>query len=209
MPPKKVNKSAAMRAGRKANSYLRRSNMTDQQKYESVLPEELRWSFQKGRKTIMEPLEQFGEEFIEKNIDARGANYEIKTSDPSYAIAPDDDAAYAPAGFSSPGLYEAPTQTSNPDRPRTVAAAYNPSRSVLTVMFRDSTLYNYYDVDMDEWITFRDLSSKWEYIKNVLDYKPRGPASTTDLPADMRAEAYVLARAAQIQKATAPKGKKK
>jgi hypothetical protein len=209
VPPKKTKKSPAMQAGRKANSYLRRDRLTDQQKYESVLPEELRWSFQKGRKTIMEPLEQFGEEYIEKNIDARGANYEIKTSDPAYAISPDDDSAYAPAGYSSPGLYEAPTQTSNPDRPRTVAAAYNPSRSVLTVMFRDSTLYNYYDVDMDEWVAFRDLSSKWEYIKNVLDYKPRGPASTTDLPADMRAEAYVLARAAQIQRATAPKGKKK
>ena len=54
-----------MQAGRKANSYLRRDRLTDQQKYESVLPEELRWSFQKGRKTIMEPLEQFGEEYIE------------------------------------------------------------------------------------------------------------------------------------------------
>lgn len=209
MAPKKPKKSPSIQAGRKANSYLRRSRLNDQQQANMLLPEELRWSFQRGRKSIMEPLEQFGEEYVEKNIDPRGMRSEIRTQDPAYAIEPLDDPEYSPAGYSSPGLYEAPTQTSNPDRPRTVAAAYSPERSVLTVMFRDSTLYNYYDVDLDEWLTFRELSSKWQYIRDHLDYKPRGPASVTDLPADMRAEAYTLARAAQIQRATAPKGKKR
>jgi hypothetical protein len=205
MPPKKPKKSPSVQAGRKAASYLRRNRLSDQQQAQSLLPEDLQWAFQKGRKSIMEPLEQFGDEYIEKNIDSRGMRANINTKDPAYAISPEDDAAYSPAGYSEPGLYEVPTKTSNPDRPRTVAAAYNPERAVLTVMFRDSTLYNYYDVDLDEWLTFRELESKWQYIKDVLDYKPRGPASVTDLPADMRAEAYTLARAAQIQKATLPR----
>ena len=204
MPPKKPKRSPSVQAGRKAGRYLQRNRLSDRDQAQALLPEELRWAFQKGRKSIMEPLEQFGEEFIEKNIDPRGMRANINTQDPALAIAPDDDAAYSPAGYGQPGLYEVPTKTSNPDRPRTVAAAYNPERSVLTVMFRDSTLYNYYDVEIEEWIAFRDLDSKWQYIKNVLDYKPRGPASVTDLPADMRAEAYTLARAAQIQRATRP-----
>lgn len=204
MPPKKPKRSPSVQAGRKAGRYLQRNRLSDRDQAQALLPEELRWAFQKGRKSIMEPLEQFGEEFIEKNIDPRGMRANINTQDPALAIAPDDDAAYAPAGYGQQGLYEVPTKTSNPDRPRTVAASYNPERSVLTVMFRDSTLYNYYDVEIEEWIAFRDLDSKWQYIKNVLDYKPRGPASVTDLPADMRAEAYTLARAAQIQRATRP-----
>ena len=208
MAPRKPKKSASIQAGKKASRYLGKGRITDQQQANMLLPEQLRWSFYKGRKTIMEPLEQFGEEYIEKNIDPRGMRADIRTQDPAYAIAPLDEPEYAPAGYSSEDLYEAPTQTSNIDRPRTVAAAYNPERSVLTVVFRDSTIYNYYDVDMDEWQTFRQLSSKWQYIKNHLDYKPRGPASVTDLPADMRAEAYTLARAAQIQKGTTPRGKK-
>lgn len=197
-----------MRAGRKARGYLRSGKLTDQQQAEYLMPNDLRWAFQKERKEITEPLNEFGEEYIEKNIDPRGMNANVNTQDPAYAIAPDDeDAAYLPAGFQAgdPGLYEVPTKTSTPDRPRTVAAAYDPSRSVLTVMFRDSTLYNYYDVDLEEWLAFRDLDSKWQYIRDYLDYKPRGPASVSDLPADMRQEAYVLARAAQISKATKPK----
>lgn len=205
MPPKKPKKSPAIQASKKANAYLRRNRLSDREQAQSLLPEELQWAFQKGRRSIMEPLEQFGEQYIEKNIDPRGMRANINTQDPAYAISPEDDAAYSPAGYSGPGLYEVPTKTSNPDRPRTVAAAYNPERSVLTVMFRDSTLYNYYDVELEEWLTFRELESKWQYIKDVLDYKPRGPASVTDLPADMRAEAYTLARAAQIQKATSPR----
>jgi hypothetical protein len=204
VPPRRKKTSPSVQAGRRANAAMRRNRITDEQVASSLLPQDLRWSFQKGRKSIMEPLEQFGEEFIEKNIDIRGANAEIRT-DPLRAIYPTDDQAYAPAGYTSPDLYEVPTKTSNPDRPRTVAAAYNPERGVLTVMFRDSTLYNYYDVELEEWEAFRDRDSKWQYIRDYLDVKPRGPASLSDLPADMRSEAYVIARGAQIQKATSPR----
>ena len=206
MPPKKRKPSPSINAGRNAKRYLRGGRLTDQQQAESLLPNELRWAFQKQRKDIVEPLDTFDEKFIEANIDPRGSRANINTQDPAYAISPEDDPAYLPAGFTGdPGLYEAPTKTSNPDRPRTVAASYDPKRAVLTVMFRDSTLYNYYDVDIEEWLTFRDLDSKWRYIRDHLDNKPRGPASISDLPADMRAEAYTLARAAQISKSTRPR----
>lgn len=205
MAPKRPKSSPSVNAARKAKSFINGNRLTNREQAESLLPEELQWAFQKGRKSIMEPLENFGEEYIEKNIDPRGGRANIRTQDPTLAIYPEDTPEYAPAGYKTPGLYEVPTKTSNPDRPRTVAAAYSPERSVLTVMFRDSTLYNYYDVDIEEWITFRDRDSKWQYIRDHLDNKPRGPASINDLPSDMRAEAYTIARAAQIQKATRPR----
>lgn len=208
MPPRRKKQSPALNAGKKARRYLGKNRLTDQQQAEYLMPNDLRWSFQKQRKEITEPLNTFGEDDIEKHIDPRGMNANVNTQDPAYAIAPEEgEAAYLPAGYQSgdPELYEVPTKTSTPDRPRTVAAAYDPDRSVLTVMFRDSTLYNYYDVDLEEWFAFRDLDSKWQFIRDYLDFKPRGPASVGDLPIEMRQEAYVLARASQISKSTKPK----
>ena len=101
----------------------------------------------------------------------------------------------------SSGLEEIPTATSMPDRPRTVAAAYDPERKVLTLVFRDGTYYNYYEVTMNEWQTFRGRASKWQYIRNVLDGKPRGAASAAgdDISADVRAAIYMVARTAQTR----------
>ena len=62
-----------------------------------------------------------------------------------------------------------PTSTINPQRPRTVAAGYDPKRNVLTVVFRDGTFYNYYNVAPNIWGEFRKVTSKGRYIKKVLD----------------------------------------
>ena len=103
---------------------------------------------------------------------------------------------------------EDPTATSMPDRPRTVAAAYDPSRSVLTIVFRDSTIYNYYDVTMDEWSAFTSKDSKWQYIRDVLDYKPRGPIDRNSVPSNIRMYAYRAFRAAQLAAAQKKRGGK-
>jgi len=92
-----------------------------------------------------------------------------------------------------------PTSTTNPERPRTVAAGYDKQRSVLTVVFRDGTYYNYYEVSTTEWQDFKRRVSKGQYIYQVLDYKPRGPASTASLPAYARTALYKVTRALQLQ----------
>lgn len=97
-----------------------------------------------------------------------------------------------------------PTSTTNPRRPRTVAAGWS-SRSRkdqgrLTVVFRDGTYYNYYDVSYREWQDFRYEISKGRYIKQFLDSKPRGPADMSNMDARVRAAIeilYVTARTAQ------------
>ena len=53
-----------------------------------------------------------------------------------------------------------PTSTSNPQRPRTVAAGYDKDEEKITVVFRDGTFYNYYEVNPNEWATFKATVSK-------------------------------------------------
>ena len=198
----------AQRAAKRARAEIGRvKQQVDQEKYLAGLPGNVRKAYEKGRHEFAEVLDAFGN-VIDKNIDVRGANYNIdqtgpyRVGDEALAIYPTDDPAYAPASFESDEWTEVPTQTSEPDRPRTVAASYDPQRSVLTLVFRDSTIYNYYDVSVEEWYEFKRLPSKWEYISDYLNFKPRGPADTTDLPPKLRYLAYRGARALQIKKYT-------
>ncbi|NBT46647.1 MAG: KTSC domain-containing protein [Actinobacteria bacterium] len=92
-----------------------------------------------------------------------------------------------------------PTSSKNPQRPRTVAAGYDRSRETLTVIFRDGTFYNYYEVSSSEWLDFKARISKGEYIYKYLDFHPRGPANTAKVPSYARAALYRLARAGQLQ----------
>jgi hypothetical protein len=98
---------------------------------------------------------------------------------------------------SSPAdLTVVPTSTTNYQRPRTVAAGYDEEEEKLTVMFRDGTLYNYYEVDKNEWKAFKANRSKGAIIAQMLDYKPRGEA---DSISDKAQQAfYRFSRGAQI-----------
>lgn len=91
-----------------------------------------------------------------------------------------------------------PTSTTNPERPRTVAAGYDRNRSVLTVVFRDGTYYNYYEVNTNEWQDFKRRVSKGQYIYKYLDFKPRGAANVNSLPSYARTALYRLTRAIQL-----------
>lgn len=93
-----------------------------------------------------------------------------------------------------------PTSTTNPERPRTVAAGYDRERSVLTVVFRDGTYYNYYEVSVSEWQDFKRRVSKGQYIYQYLDYKPRGPANVSALPSYARSALYKLTRSMQLKR---------
>ena len=77
-----------------------------------------------------------------------------------------------------------PTSTTNPKRPRTVAAGYRPGTSedgrkgTLTVIFRDGTFYNYYEVSPNTWYYFKLAKSKGKFIRKYLDSHPRGYVDT-------------------------------
>jgi hypothetical protein len=110
-------------------------------------------------------------------------------------------------------LSDLPTSTTNWRRPRTVAAGYdyNPDTDtgIITVVFRDGTFYNYYDVPPSVWIQFHDSFSKGPMLnrksKNgkqaidgkLLSYK-HGPADMSNLSPTAQEFLYKVARTVQI-----------
>ena len=91
-----------------------------------------------------------------------------------------------------------PTSTTNPDRPRTIAAGYDEARQVLTVVFRDGTYYNYYTVSPALWKKFKDEYSKGkQIIPKFLDPLPRGVANMRGVSPTSREQLYRINRSAQ------------
>lgn len=97
-----------------------------------------------------------------------------------------------------------PTQTINPARPRTVAAGYRAGTSqdgksgTLTVIFRDGTYYNYYEVSPTTWYYFKMAPSKGRFIYRYLDSHPRGYADVPYITAIAAKLQYRIARTNQI-----------
>lgn len=108
----------------------------------------------------------------------------------NYALHPQE-------GHDPVGLSQVPTSTTNPQRPRTVAAGYDPQRKCLTVVFRDGTYYNYFEVDNRTWENFKRSYSPGKFIYTYLDQKPRGYADASDLPEYARESFYKIARTGQ------------
>jgi hypothetical protein len=102
-----------------------------------------------------------------------------------------------------------PTSTTNPDRPRTVAAGYDSDEEKLTVMFRDGTLYNYYEVNQNEWNVFKANRSKGAVIHSMLDFKPRGYADDSSMSKKAREAFYRFSRGSQIYSQGKEKGQSK
>jgi hypothetical protein len=114
----------------------------------------------------------------------------------------------------SAGLTDIPTSTTNYSRPRTVAAGWaangqdDPFNGTLTVVFRDTTVYNFYDVPRSVWIKFHNSISKGRGFLNhknrqqanegtLLQYA-HGPADTTQLSPEMQEMVYAAARTKQL-----------
>ncbi len=72
-------------------------------------------------------------------------------------------------------LTEVPTKTTNPARPRTIAAGYDNATRTLSVVFRDGTPWNYYDVTPLQAANFRRAQSKGRFIRLYLDGHRHGP----------------------------------
>lgn len=104
--------------------------------------------------------------------------------------------------------YDIPTSSTNYSRPRTVAAGYDPSKETLTVVFRDGTVYNYYQVTKEEWLAFYASFSKGKHWLNAKNSKqsydgvfldrPRGDADVANLDPRILEAIYRVARTTQI-----------
>lgn len=143
---------------------------------------------------------------FDKNYDPSG---QTPNSRPFYEVVPLTGDEKIPGEYvgqfadetedSSPApLTLVPTSTTNPKRPRTVAAGYDDEQEKLTVMFRDGTLYNYYDVNEREWQTFKANRSKGAVIYRMLDFKPRGYADETSFTREQLKAFYRITRGIQV-----------
>lgn len=108
-----------------------------------------------------------------------------------------------------------PTATTNYKRPYTVAAGWEryPRQSgpastnlgTLTTLFRDGTLWNYYDVDRSFWIKFKDSFSKGQFINKhatnpeLTNSYRNGPADLSGVNQHTRDMIYAEARVAQYR----------
>jgi len=120
---------------------------------------------------------------------------ELDQPDPENVSTPEeasDGSKWAP-------LTDNPTSTSNVEQPRTLAAGYDKKNFILTIQFRDGTLYNYYDVPPSLWREFRLADSKGKYMQGELDnWSNKGEVSG-------HSQNYYSKKAKQSRKAQAGK----
>jgi hypothetical protein len=132
-----------------------------------------------------------------------------KTRSRKYDVGPTFRGVALPAS----ALVDLPTSTSNWKRPRTVAAGYEYDEEsdlgTVTVVFRDGTFYNYYDVPSSVWVQFHASFSKGPMLNRasskgkqaqdgkLLAYK-HGPADMSQLSQRAQEFLYRVARTVQI-----------
>lgn len=82
------------------------------------------------------------------------------------------------------------TTSSNPKKPRTLKAGYDYRTETLTVVFRDGTWWNYYDVPHYLWEGFVLSESKGQYLESSgLNKWPKmGIADPAGMPRDQRVQ---------------------
>lgn len=130
-------------------------------------------------------------------------DYEIYDSDPGVTPAnpAEDDYEYYPDERDDrpSDLQIRGTSTTNPQRPRTVAAGYDRQSQTLTVVFRDGKWWNYYDVPEYMWQEFVASESKGKYLRESgLDaWDSMGPANMGALGMFRRARLNYLAKKAR------------
>lgn len=123
----------------------------------------------------------------------RGYTYTNNGSSPSTSLVSSVGTQPAPITYS-------PTSTTDPNRPRTVAAGWDRDRKVMTVVFRDGTFYNYYGVSGLEWGNFKRAHSKGESIRKYFDGKARGVADVGSVPQAHQELLYKVARTSQVMR---------
>lgn len=112
-------------------------------------------------------------------------------------------------GMRAAQLQDIPTSSSNYKRPRTVAAGYDSNNQILTVVFRDGTFWNYYDITPGIWMIFHSSLSKGPLINSneinkhgdgliLRECSSHGPADLSNLSPQAQEFLYKVARTSQI-----------
>jgi hypothetical protein len=157
-------------------------------------------------------FEEFSEEYYDSGLTADfylGRGYET----PERTQGKKSGWTYKGTPAAASALSDIPTSTTNWKRPRTVAAGYDynadTDTGIITVVFRDGTFYNYYDVPPSVWIQFHDSFSKGPMLNRktkkggqaidgkLLSYK-HGPADMSNLSEKAQEFLYKVARTSQI-----------
>lgn len=88
------------------------------------------------------------------------------------------------------------TNSTNPDRPRTLKAGYDYGTNTMTVVFRDGTWWQYNSVPMDMWEDFKAATSKGKFLRDSgLDSWPdMGPADVGSMPRHRRVQMNELSK---------------
>lgn len=124
-----------------------------------------------------------------------------------------DENDIGPANDRPVPLTDIPTSSTNAKRPYTVAAGWqrypgqrgaDDAKGTLTIMFRDGTLYNYYNVENSVWIKFHSSLSKGAYLNRnsvnpLLNSYNHGPASLEGVSFKDQEKFYIYAREAQLR----------
>lgn len=76
--------------------------------------------------------------------------------------------------------YYDPTKTSNPNRPRTMAARYNKVSQVVEIRFREGAIYQYFDCHPNTWRGFKNTDSPGRYINRILNGHNYAPTAEDD-----------------------------
>jgi hypothetical protein len=156
-------------------------------------------------KNVSSDLRTSKGKFAQSVYDSQTPNFYSPSNSPTFKEDehPDDTSA----AFNQ---LEVPTSSTNYSRPRTVAAGYDPERQTMTVVFRDGTFYNYYQVTANEWAAFHSSYSKgnpWlnkgfvngnQKVDGIFISKPRGPISPDDIDPRVREQLYRVSRTQQI-----------
>ncbi|MEV4454502.1 KTSC domain-containing protein [Microbispora sp. NPDC049633] len=82
-----------------------------------------------------------------------------------------------------------PTPSTNPPRPRTLAAGYDKSTQTLRIRFRNGSVYGYYHVPPNIWRNLRRNANAGKgvgrFINRVLNFYPYAPEPDLDMPTGM------------------------
>jgi hypothetical protein len=144
---------------------------------------------------------------IENGYMGAGVYYKPNSYDISQT-ATDEEIDAAGGSQSAFVEWDVPTSSTNYERPRTVAAGYDPDRQTMTVVFRDGTFYNYYEVSPGEWEAFHasyskgrpwlNKKSKSQSSDGLFIHKPRGDAGDMEnVDPSIREALYRVSRTQQ------------
>lgn len=115
----------------------------------------------------------FGESEEDGRTDPAGEVFGAGTGRGRRAIQADelDDLSWDP-GRAYPQIQ---TRSTNPERPRTIAAGYDPKNAILRVTFRNGVTYEYLGPSPRQWSAFQRAPSPGQYINDVLEQYPYRP----------------------------------